>query len=63
VEGGIIKDAAAYSDGMETAYIQAIGEALKDIPFTSKEINRSLLSLANRVPVPEEMLMDITHLI
>ena len=63
VEGGVIKDAIAYSDGMETAFIQAIGEALKGLAFSSKEINRSLLELTKRVPVSDETLKDITRFI
>ena len=63
VEGGVIKEAVAYSDGMETAFIQAIGKALKGVAFSSKEINRSLHELAKHVPFPDESLKDITRFI
>ena len=63
VEGGIIKDAAAYSDGMETTFISAIGNALKGIPFSSTEINRTLLKLATLVSVNDEILKDILDFI
>ena len=59
VESGVIHDAAAYSDGMETNFIKAIGDALKGVAFSSMEINRSLLELAKREPADEEMLKDI----
>ena len=59
VEGGIIRDAAAYSDGMETNFIRAMGDALKDIPFSSSEINRRLLQLSENEPVDGAMLEDM----
>ena len=63
VEGGVIKDAAAYSDGMETKFIQAIGETIKDTPFSSPEINRKLRQLAESEPVDDAMLKEITQFI
>jgi len=63
VEGGLIKDAVAYSDGMETAFIQALGNAMKGLVFSSKTINQSLLQLSTHVPVNPEILSDITHFI
>ena len=59
VEGGVIRDAIAYSDGMETDYIKAIGDTLKGVLFSSGEINRTLTDLANRTPIDEAMLSDI----
>lgn len=61
VERGLIKDAAAYSDSMETAFIKAIGSALKGIPFSSKDINRALEDLESLDP--DEMLKNITNFI
>jgi lipoate-protein ligase A len=63
VEGGFIKDAVAYSDGMETTFIQAIGDRLKGVAFSSKNINQTLTTLANNVPVNDEILQDITRFI
>ena len=60
VEGGIIQDAMAYSDGMETNFIKAIGGALKGTVFSSSEIKRKLLDLAKSEPVDAGMLTDIT---
>ena len=60
VEGGVIRDAAVYSDGMETHFIQAIGDSLKGVVFASKDIHCALLALAGRVPVDDEMLRDTT---
>ena len=59
VEGGVIQDAVAYSDGMETNFISAIGNALRGVLFSSTEINRTLLELAKQEPVQEEMLNDM----
>ena len=59
VEGGIIQDAIAYSDGMETNFIKAIGDALKGIVFSSYEIKVKLLDLAKSEPVDDAILADI----
>ena len=59
VESGVIRDAVAYSDGMEANFIQSIGGVLKNIPFSSSEINRTLLQLAEKIPVDDNMLKDI----
>ena len=59
VESGIIRDAIAYSDGMETNFIRAMGDALKDIPFASTEINNRLILLSVKEPVDDDMLEDI----
>lgn len=59
VEGGIIQDAIAYSDGMETNFIKSIGEALKASPFSSSEIKNRLLKLAEKEPIEATMLTDI----
>jgi lipoate-protein ligase A len=63
VEGGVIREAAVYSDGMETDFISAIGEALRGVAFSSKDISRSLTELSGRVPVSEETLKDIIRFI
>jgi lipoate-protein ligase A len=63
VERGIIQEAVAYSDGMDTNFIQAMGEALKDIPFSSLEITRRLLQLAEKEPIDSDMLSEIIHFI
>jgi lipoate-protein ligase A len=63
VEGGLIHDAVAYSDGMETHFIHSIGDHLKGVVFASKDVNRALLVLAKRVPANDEMLRDITRFI
>lgn len=63
VEGGFIKESIAYSDGMETAFIKAIGEELKGIAFASSEIKTKLLRLAQAVPVDKTMLDDIIRLV
>ena len=59
VEGGIIKDAIAYSDGMETDFIKAIGTALKDVVFSSIEINKKIKQLSETEPVSSAVLWDI----
>ena len=59
VEGGIIKDAIAYSDGMETDFIKAMGGVLKDIVFSSTEINKIINQLAEKEPVSDIILADI----
>jgi lipoyltransferase and lipoate-protein ligase len=59
VESGIIKDAIAYSDGMETDFIKAIGDALKGIIFSSPEINKKIEQLAETQPVSDIVLSDI----
>ena len=59
VERGVIQDAVAYSDGMETNFIKAIGDTLKGVAFSSTEINRSLLELTRREPADEAMVKDI----
>ena len=59
VEGGIIKDAIAYSDGMETDFIKAIGAALKDVVFSSTEINKKIKQLSETEPVSSAVLWDI----
>ena len=59
VEGGIIKDAIAYSDGMETDFIKAIGAALKDVVFSSTEINKKIKQLSETEPVTNAVLWDI----
>ena len=63
VEGGIIRDAIAYSDGMETNFIKAIGGVLKDTPFASSTVSEQLQALANNEPVDKDMLTDIISLI
>ena len=63
VEGGVIRDAVAYSDGMETNFIRAMGDALKGIPFSSLEINRRLLQLTETQPVDVILLKDIIRFI
>ena len=63
VEGGIIKDAIAYSDGMETDFIKSIGDALKGIAFSSTEINKKIKLLSETEPVSSEILTDITNFI
>ena len=63
VEGGTIKDAIAYSDGMEPDFIKAIGAALKDVVFSSTEINKKIKQLSETEPVSNEILMDITNFI
>lgn len=59
VESGVVKDAIAYSDGMETDFIRAIGNALKNTVFSSSEIKSRLLKLSEIEPVDNEMLADI----
>jgi len=63
VEKGVIRDAIAYSDGMDTNFISAMGNALKDIPFSSLEINRRLSQLAEIEPIDDAMLKDIIRFI
>ena len=63
VESGVIQDAIAYSDGMETGYIKAMGDALKGAPFSSTEINRRLRRLAEKETVDDATLKDIIHFI
>jgi len=63
VEGGKIKDAIAYSDGMETGFIKAIGSTLKGIAFSSSEINKKIKNLAENEPVSDTILDDITNFV
>ena len=63
VESGVIREAIAYSDGMETNFIKAIGEALKGVAFSSTDINCKLLQLAEKEPVDDAILNDIIHFI
>lgn len=63
VEGGVIKDAIAYSDGMDTAFIKATGDALKGLLFSSSEIKAGLSRLSQTVPVNKTMFDDIISLI
>ena len=63
VEGGIIKDAIAYSDGMETDFIKAIGAALKGIVFSSSEINKKIKQLSETESVSNTVLSDVISFI
>ena len=63
VEGGIIKDAIAYSDGMETNFINAIGGALIGCVFSSCEINKKIKRIAENEPVSDTILNDITNFV
>jgi lipoate-protein ligase A len=63
VEGGVIQEAIAYSDGMETNFIQAIGGALNGVIFSFSEIKAKLLNLAKSEPVDAVMLADIIHFV
>jgi lipoate-protein ligase A len=61
VEHGLIQAAAAYSDGMETGFIKAIGGTLEGLPFSSSGISRKLTQLAATEPVSAPILSDILH--
>jgi lipoate-protein ligase A len=63
VERGIIQDAMAYSDSMDTGFIKAIGHALKDVFFSSSEIKAKLMELTESEPVEAAMLADIIHFV
>lgn len=63
VEGGVIKEAMAYSDGMETNFIKAIGDALNGIIFSSAQIRAKLLELAESEPVDDTIFTDVIHLV
>jgi len=63
VEKGVIFDAVAYSDGMDTHFIQILGHALKGLPFSSSEINDRLLKLSETTPVDHTILKDMTRFI
>ena len=63
VESGIIKDAIAYSDGMETDFIKAIGAALKEVVFSSSEINKKIKQLAEIESVSDVILADIVNFV
>jgi lipoate-protein ligase A len=63
VEGGIIKDAIAYSDGMDTGFIHATGDALRGALFASSEIKARLNALAQTNPVDKTVLDDIISLV
>ena len=63
VEGGIIKDAIAYSDGMETDFIKAIGGALKGEIFSSAEIIKIINQLSEKEPVSNIVLSDLVGFI
>jgi lipoate-protein ligase A len=63
VEGGVIQEAMAYSDGMETNFIKAIGSALKGVVFSSPEIKAKLLELAESEPLEAGMLTDMIHFV
>lgn len=59
VESGVIQDAMAYSDGMETDFIKAIGDALKNTIFSSSEIKTKLIKLSETEPIDDVMLADM----
>jgi len=59
IESGVIQEAVAYSDSLETDFFQVMGEALKNIPFSSAEINRHLMKVAEKAPVDDVILSDI----
>jgi lipoate-protein ligase A len=63
VQGGIVQDARAYSDGMETNFIRNAGAALKGVLFSSSEIKATLSRLAESVPVDAGMLTDIVRFV
>ena len=63
VEGGMIKDAIAYSDGMETNFIKAMGDVLKSVVFSSSEINKKIMQLAESESVSDALLADITNFV
>ena len=63
VEGGVVKDAIAYSDGMDTGFIKAAGDTLRGAVFASSEIKSRLLRLSQTIPVDPVMLEDITRLV
>ncbi|MDR3250352.1 MAG: lipoate--protein ligase [Tannerella sp.] len=63
VESGIIRDAIAYSDSMDTNFIYAVSDAVKGSVFSSSEIKTRLLDLARTKPVEKSMLDDIISLI
>jgi lipoate-protein ligase A len=63
VEGGYIVDAIAYSDGMETDFIHAIGDRLKGVLFSSVAITEELSELSKTITVDDTIFNDITNLI
>ncbi len=63
IEGGFVQDAIAYSDGMDTNFIKAMGDALKGVTFSSSEINDRLLKLSENEPVDDTMLSDIIRFV
>jgi lipoate-protein ligase A len=63
IEKGVIKDAIAYSDGMETSYINAIGRMLKGAVFSSSEMKAGLRDLALLEPIDKTTLNDIISLV
>jgi lipoate-protein ligase A len=63
IERGVIQDAVAYSDSMETSFIKTIGDNLKGVAFSSTEINRRLLKMAETTTIDDAILQDILHFI
>ncbi|MDR0575825.1 MAG: lipoate--protein ligase [Tannerella sp.] len=63
VESGMIQDAIAYSDGMDTNFIKKMGSALKGTAFSSSEIKNRLLKLSESEPVDDTMLSDIINFV
>ena len=63
VESGIIKDAIAYSDGMETDFIKAIGDTLKGCIFSSSEISKKIKQLSEQEYVSDIILSDIVSFV
>jgi lipoate-protein ligase A len=63
VEGGMIQDAIAYSDSMDTNFIHDMGSTLKGSPFSSLEISNKLLKLAEKEHVDIVILNDILHFV
>ncbi|MDR2145712.1 MAG: lipoate--protein ligase [Tannerella sp.] len=63
IEGGFVKDAIAYSDSMETAFIQSIGGALTGLRFSSSAIKQKLVETAESVPVDKQIVEDIIGLV
>jgi lipoate-protein ligase A len=62
VEGGIITDAIAYSDSMETEFIKLMGASLAGLRFSSQAISAKLMQASN-VYVDKQILDDIINLV
>jgi lipoate-protein ligase A len=63
VEGGMIREAVAYSDSMDTTFIKSLGASLAGLRFSSQAIKEKLTETSKSVYIDKQMLDDIIGLV